>query len=291
MGSGQIPKAKSEAALLVQQRLAGKGGNLKKKQRLQKRSGTTTPRVKNKVKIADDDWLTRTGAATNALLQESKGQSWLASRESSTSLAGQQSDDDDDDNYEEMAALSASTTRLQFADDEFSPASTRVSRWGSRYGSRSASRMNSRRGSVTALRTPQPGQDVVAGYFDEEPPSLPAEPDFVDVDEEDDGADEREVGRLTQERSFGLGGLVDRLMGFNLFDVEERGETSEEEEPGEDEEGADENAAKRRKDAKAKVSIQAPTASSADADPQPQAQGWQDAAWLLSVASKAMFQD
>ncbi len=80
VGSGQISKAKSEAALLVQRsKFAGKSAQAKKARQYQARSrtgGTNTPRTKSKLKLVDDDWLTRTGAATNALLQENKGQSW-----------------------------------------------------------------------------------------------------------------------------------------------------------------------------------------------------------------------
>ena len=95
--------------------------------------------------------MTRAGLATTSLLRESKGQSWLVSRHSSTSLQNIQSDDDDEDSLSRMAG---SHHRLHFADDEFSPETPRAtSRWGSRFGSRAASARNSRRGSRSDLHS------------------------------------------------------------------------------------------------------------------------------------------
>lgn len=294
VGSGQIPKAKSEAALLVHHRLSGEGVPLKKKKHhVHSRTGTISPVARRKPKDTEDDWLTRTRASTNALLQEAKGQSWLASRDSSTSLAHLDSDDDDE-GYEEMAAMSASNANLQPLDSTSSAVAPRVKSpmWGSRYGSRSASRRTSRRGSRTDFHTPlawPSGHDGSADYFDEDALAVPTEPDFVDPDE-GDGADESEVAKLTDERSFGLGGIVDRLMGFNLFNVEEREETTDDEaDKGNDTEheakGRAATEAKRKLEEKERLtSPPAPTADAEQGDG-----GWQDAAWLLSVASKAMF--
>ncbi|KAK5127438.1 hypothetical protein LTR85_006777 [Meristemomyces frigidus] len=295
VGSGQIPKAKSEAALLLQPRLSGQGVRLKKKYIGRSKTGTSTPRTRSRARDADDDWLTRTRASTNALLQEAKGQSWLASRDPSTSLAHLASDDSGDEGYEEMAAMSASNSGLRHPDDTPSQAAARGKSpmWGSRYGSRAPSRRTSRRGSMTALRTPMSGPlagDVIAGYFDEEPLALSTEPDFVDMDD-GDTADETEVARLTGSRSFGLGGIVDRLMGYNLFNVEEREETMEDEadRPDESEEGAQgqETAEeKRKRDERVRLISPPPAPDGVDEEGEG---GWRDAAWLLSVATKAMF--
>ena len=271
VGSGQIPKAKSEAALLVQRNILASQGVRWKKQKQQQQQqqqharsrtgGSNTPRVKIQTKakeVEDDDWLTRTGAATNALLQESKGQSWIASRESSTSLTHLQdtTDEEDDEGYEEMAALSARGGKREGADEELSPVSTRVSRWGSRYGSRTGSRQTSRRGSLTLTtgsRTPLTlpgGHDGVGEYFDVDSPAVQAmEPNFVDAEEESESHDEAAVARLTESRSFGLGNLVDRLMNFNLFKVEEKEESTEDES---NEFGESEREATERRDAENK---------------------------------------
>jgi hypothetical protein len=136
-----------------------------------------------------------------------------------------------------------------------------------------------------------------------------AEPDFVDEDCESDG-DEEEVARLARERGFGLGSLMDRLIGWTLFSVDEDGEGSEDEDEDEDDTGRPENMTKeelilkREVDAKRRKmereSIIAASAvhrpmegeaagSSAAERPNEENGGWQDAAWLFSVASKALF--
>ncbi|KXL51255.1 MAG: hypothetical protein FE78DRAFT_26665 [Acidomyces sp. 'richmondensis'] len=301
VGSGQIPKAKSEATLLVDHHVPGHGVSMRKKaQYVRSRTGTHTPVAKSKPQM-EEDWFSRTRASTNALVQEAKGQSWLASRESSTSLAQLDSDDDDDDEgYEEMAALSASQARLQVV-TPLSPVSCKVRSpaWGSRYGSRSGSRRTSRRGSLAGIRTPVAGpggQDGTLGYFDQVPAAaLATEPDFVDPDEDnpDDDDDERHVFRLTGQRSFGLGGIVDRLMGFNLFNVDEREEITEDEAEQTTEtadEAKERMAAENRRKREAKVSLTAPPPDPVDRNADGQGEGgWQDAAWLLSVATKVMF--
>ena len=145
----------------------------------------------------------------------------------------------------------------------------------------------------TPLRTPLAGpveEDAIAGYFDEEPAIMITEPDFVDP-EEGPGDDVNEVAKLTGERSFGLVGIVDRLMGFNLFKVEEREEATEDEaeraNETEDEIQARVAAeAKRKREERERLT--AMSSAPRDADEQAQS-GWQDAAWLFSVASKALF--
>lgn len=297
VGSGQIPKAKSEAALLAEQRLAGHGVPVINKARhMRSRTGTHTPVAKSKLGV-DEDWFSRTRASTNALVQEAKGQSWLSSRESSTSLAQLDSDDDDDDEgYEEMAALSASQARLQVV-TPLGPLSGRVRSpvWGSRYGSRSGSRRTSRRGSFAGLRTPLVGlggHDGTPGYFDEVPAALATEPDFLDPDEDNPEDDERDVSQLTGQRSFGLGKIVDRLMGFNLFNVDEREETTEDEAEQGDEtadHAKERMAAENKRKREAKGTLTAPPPAPLERDENgPGEGGWQDAAWLLSVATKVM---
>ncbi|KAI6892685.1 hypothetical protein KC318_g13897 [Hortaea werneckii] len=334
VGSGQIPKAKSDAALLSQQRLSGYGVPLKRRQYTRSRTGTSTPTARRtSAETAEndeddnDDWLIRTRASTHALLQEAKGQSWLATRDSSTSLAHLDSDADDiddDEGYEEMAAASsnnnntaATASRQQpnrLRIDPPSPATMRVRSpvWGSRYGSRSGSKRTSRRGSTTAFHTPMAGPPTSAGadsYFGDGDGKFRGEqmePDFVDLPPQkterkggDQGvggaaADENELARLTSEKSFGLGRLVDQIMGFNLFKVEE-GQESTDDDDGVDERERDELTdaasraaaeAKRRREEKERLTALPPAPRDVGDEGQG---GWQDAAWLLSVASKALF--
>jgi hypothetical protein len=139
------------------------------------------------------------------------------------------------------------------------------------------------------------------GYFGGEG----VEADFVGEDEESVG-DEEEVARLARERGFGLGGWMDRLIGWTLFSVEEDGESSsDDDEDGEESMTREELQLKKEVEARRKkMEREAIVAASAansneqedeaskDAIPQPVPAegegGWQDAAWLLSVASKVL---
>jgi len=49
------------------------------------------------------------------------------------------------------------------------------------------------------------------GYFD----------DPEDIAEPDDGALDEEVSRLSKQKGFGFGGIIDRMVGFSLFNVDE----------------------------------------------------------------------
>ncbi|KAK3673770.1 hypothetical protein LTR78_006323 [Recurvomyces mirabilis] len=329
VGTAHIPKAKSEAALLIHQRdqrLTGRGVPLKRRHqgRPGTRTGSTTPRPRDLARQADDqDWLARTRAATHDIVQEAKGQSWLASRESSTTLHHLESSDDDDvdEGYEEMAAMSAADIRSTHGtrrDGRLSPEvvrrqSAKIPIWGSRYGSRSASRGTSRRGSTNSLRTPlgnsnpNPNLSQLDGYFADDPLTLPAptaggtmEPDFINVldgdegDEEGPSGAEEEVARLSDQRGYGIGGIVERIMSFNLFSVQEKGEESgsEEEVAKEEERGKIKGEEEGRKGQEAEQTVRAPSlppAPAADVGDAGGEGGWQDAAWLLSVASRALF--
>lgn len=235
----------------------------------------------------DESWLSHAGATASALVQEGKGQSWLASRDVVKPVESEE-EEEDDDQYEEMAALSASTAQLHFAAfGGGSPVSARVSRWGSRYGSRSASRRTSRRASPSGFRTPRKGDS--GGYFDakEDVPAAEGE-----AKEEESEVSEIEIEDLG-EGSFGLGPLVEKLMGFNPFKAEEGLESTDDERGVEgDAEAANrrEVELKRRREAKARLAAMpgpAPMGEAENGDGE--VGGWSDAAWLLSVATKAMF--
>ncbi|GAB7355024.1 hypothetical protein MBLNU459_g5626t1 [Dothideomycetes sp. NU459] len=300
--TAMMPKAKSEAALLdskppVPHIHAHWAHHPNDPRRHHRRAHTG-----GRVRVAEgDDWLTRAGLTTSTLLRESKGQSWLVSRNSSASLVDQASDTDDgseDDGGDAAARLSFSShQRLHFADDEFSPETPRVtSMWGSRFGSRAPSARNSRRGSRADLQRPLSFAGQRDGYFDDilAVPDDLVGPDFVDADELFGDEDpEAEVARLARERSFGFGGLIDRLVGWSLFSVEEDREASEVEEDGQTRDQRH-NASVRERQRQLALSSN----DSKDHDrgetalrPRPTAQeegGWQDAAWLLSVASKVL---
>lgn len=186
------------------------------------KSGPSTPRRRHRddlsITLADggnSDWLERAGALITTQTQESRGQSWLTSRASSTSLTGLHTREAEEEQEFERALAqereremnrghsrrnSAATIKSiggdgHVADDEFSPITTRMS-FGSRFGSRQNSRMGSRVGSRRASKvglavTPMARECLRdgAGYFDVQRDELfneqaVAEADFVDPEEE-----------------------------------------------------------------------------------------------------------
>lgn len=237
--------------------------------------------------------------------RESKGQTWLVSRASSTSLTAQ--NEDDEELERELARERARNSRRGSvagadADDEFSPVTTRRSLsfgpntgTNSKPASRFPSRGNSRRGSKAHLFTPLA---MVAmekeGYFnhkDFEDDEFVAEPDFVDVEDEgyeaEDQAknDEAVVRKLARENSTGLGGWMEHLLGWSLFAVDEDGEETEVETIDEKAEDSELSSRPSRKNLDGAADVAK--------DPMPpladdEAGGWQDAAWLLSVATKVL---
>lgn len=312
-----VPKAKSEAALVLAQR---KIGGLKVQQsaivagappRHHRRTRTV-----GRAPLLEDDWLSRTALATSTLLRESKGQSWthsssslaLATETYNPEYCSDDSDQDlDDETLARMSASGASThTRLHFADDELSPETPRwPSRWGSRFGSRVPSARTSRRGSRVDLYTPlnqqQQDEDYFAVYEREESRGRSGgdevvEPDFVDMEGEESAEDaEEEVARLAREsRGFGLGGLVDRLVGWTLFSVDDDREGTDVEDGFGDEDGdGDDRTRTPRASVVTKKSVplmeQVQQAQAgAGAQEQGEEGGWHDAAWLLSLATKVI---
>lgn len=291
-GLEPLTKAMSEAALSGHQLpLAGQGVAVKKKpgHKRSRTVGTNTPRSKSKSRLAgDDDWLTHTGATANALLLESKGATWLSSRPSATNLVIA---DDDDEGYEEMAALSATSTRVTEFHDE-GQKTPKQERWGSRFGSRPASRHASRRGSVAAgTRTPTSNADQLAEYF--ERASLQQQqyqqgPVLVDDSEDETDQDENDqhLTELTKDRSFGLGPYVDKLM-FSVFNLPE--DESGAETGNEEAETAAEAKARRLREARRRqaekdklVALPAP----ADGKDGEKVGVWQDVSWLVNVAQR-----
>lgn len=188
------------------------------------------------------------------------------------------------------------------ADDEFSPVTTRRSlsfgtatgngsRPVSRFGSRS--RGNSRRGSRAQLFTPMTGGPE--GYFDQGDfthDDFMTEPDFVGVEEGEEEADdeikqdEAVIRKLARASSLGFGGWIEKMLGWSLFAVEEDGEETEVDVIDEKAEDSSLSSRPSRQDLE---QMETPTQ---EVPPPLQddeaAGGWQDAAWLLSVATKVL---
>lgn len=291
-----IIKAKSEAALALghqnQQRLSGHGVPLSQKRLVPPRSksgSTNTPRMRSKMRMstkAEDDWLSHANNTTKALLEEARGQTFLSSRNSATALAFPSSDEDDmdDEGYEELAATAQLSSPRKTG--TLSPSSPTVNRWGSRFGSRSGSRRTSRRGSFTNLRTPLATTNVegATSYFDSLGGADLREvgPAFITEESEDDadaGAandedDEAELQKLAQNPSIGFGGIFERIAGVGWF------AGGESEESGQDTEL--ESEAGRRK------AMRPPPPPPVPGDDGQRVGVWEDAAWLLSIAGRAL---
>ncbi|KAF2759621.1 hypothetical protein EJ05DRAFT_474700 [Pseudovirgaria hyperparasitica] len=308
-----------------------------------KRAHTTTTAATT---VITADWLHRAGLAIASQTRDQKGQTWLVARDSSTALAVAPSTPDVDHHHHHAASLDQALLARTSLDRE--PGSA----WNSRAGSRAQSALNSRRGSRVASRAELGGVGAGAGSW-AGVPSYAASgatspvmgPDFVDLPGEDtadgygygagngsnggeDEDGEEVVAKLTREGTLGLGGWVDRLVGWTLFRVAEDGE-DDDDDGDEDENENDEDrrtneagtrnlkmvdgealrtrtaeleAARRRRE-RDREAINAASAKAVGtefvvvddddvdkkADGQSAAEGgWQDAAWLLSVASKVL---
>ncbi|EUC33638.1 hypothetical protein COCCADRAFT_26086 [Bipolaris zeicola 26-R-13] len=341
--AGDIPKAKSTSVLHPGVSFTDEVASVTEasKPRHHTRKGTAplplfSPPIKHHTKESNHEWLHRAGLAIAGETRDSKGQSWLVRRESSTSLVGQDNEYNpdaphDNNHNNHMVLLSGEHVNEADYPSFFSPRMSRAgSRFPSRIGSRVPSARPSRRGSRVGSRV-----DLMTGLGIKtvsEPEERFIEPDFIEADEDSDG-DEEEVARLARERGFGLGGWMDRLIGWSLFAVDEDREGSDEDDEEEDEEddaregkglsGKElklddltkeelklrrEVEAKRRKMEREAIIAAAavkshhgegetgsrPSTAGEASDDQmrrvnDEAGGWQDAAWLLSVASKALF--
>ena len=242
----------------------------------------------------NNEWLLRAGAAISSETRESKGQSWLVSRDSSTSLVAQADSEEEQEVPEEFV----------------SPYSTRSSRHPSRAPSARQSRRGSRVGSrpdltyfaANAGRTPvRSGKDLRSGddYFGNmrgDGGSEVAGPDFVGLEEEYEDEDEEqrmneeEVARLTKGSGYGFGSIVDRLVEWTLFEVREDGADADE---TEDEllsgVGHLDSALPTPKPKAERKPPMVKSAAESSRKAQDDGEGgWKDAAWLLSVASKVI---
>jgi hypothetical protein len=315
--AGDIPKASSTDAIAPGVSFAVQPPRLHHARKATAPLPTRKPLVRRHTSETNDEWFHRAGLAIAGEMRDSKGQGWLVRRESSSSLVQQT------DGYEQHTSHDGRHVALlsgeHLPDLERNHFVPRISRAGSRINSRVGSRVhtarNSRRGSragsgvdlfMSGMKSPtcRHSLDLDENAFTE----YEVEPDFVEADE-DSGDDEEEVARLARERGFGLGGWMDKLIGWTLFSVDEDGEDSE------DEDGAGSSVtaeplsmgelklrreveAKRRKlereaiMAAAAVKSEetqksAPGSETADT-PNEDGGGWSDAAWLLTVASKVI---
>lgn len=286
------PIAKSKSAT----HLAGPQG------RKQLLSGYATPSRRNREDPGlglnfrdrnDSDWLLRTGALMSSEAREFKGQAWLVSRQSSTSLAGSQDADEQALEHElarerEVASRLASRRgSAAFHDEDASP-------YGSRFPSRTHSRSHSMSRPRSQLLSPLDREHYMDdSYFPNQDPI--SGPDFVNLDEkleelEQDTMqdDEAAVRRLMRKGQAGAGTWFNNVIGWSLFSVDEDDEDSSSDESEDDTPSSASTPTTRGWSARHGNGV---TDGPAERLPAPTADegGWKDAAWLLSVASKVMF--
>src|SRR5690242_7269470 len=313
--AGDIPKAKSTNTLIPSVSFQEPAASLEHKRHHARKATAPlplrAPLHRHHTSEGNDEWLHRAGLVIAGETRDARGQGWLVRRESSTSLVDPVEPGDLD--IRTIARLSGEPADgIEFP--TFSPRISRgPSRIPSRVGSRIHSARQSRRGSRVGSRVDLAMSGLPIGRasldFDDE---SAVEPDFVET--ADDGPDdEEEVARLARERGSGLGGWMDALIGWTLFSVDEDGEGLSDEDEDEDEARTAATTANLTKDEarlmreveakRRKMERESIIAASAlkvhdrrdvriDVPKPPEGQeagGWQDAAWLLSVASKALF--
>ncbi|KAI1825686.1 hypothetical protein F4861DRAFT_161334 [Xylaria intraflava] len=230
------------------------------------------------------DWMLRTGALISSETRESKGQAWLVSRASSTSLTGIR-DADEELYVRELAREKELASRRGSRRGSVSGLDDGLISPGSRYGSRSHSRMGNRsqikmpleRALQDAYSYPEPTEDNIPG------------PDFVGLDEKLEAvkvdtskSDEATIRRLVVRRSGGVGAWM-----WSLFAVEENDEDSD----TADEDMTDGETEGQIPRSASTVDFEGFSSPPSPRIPPPKENdgtGWQDAAWLLSVASKVL---
>ncbi|KAL2680638.1 hypothetical protein Neosp_008241 [[Neocosmospora] mangrovei] len=247
----------------------------------------------------DSDWLLRTGALMSSEARESKGQAWLISRQSSTSLAGM---DPDEEAFEfELARerdMSAAASRRASRRGSTAPGDEDASPYASRFSSRNHSRNHSRshslarpRSQLSPLDRPGTGDD---SYFpnQDDQNELPG-PDFINLDErleelerDTEQDDEATVRRLVRRGQAGTATWFGSV--WSLFSVEEDEEDSEDDS---EDSPIDGNSQLNRSRSSSSRYLAGISTVPEERMPPPGDNdgGWRDAAWLLSVASKVMF--
>ncbi|MCJ1438439.1 hypothetical protein MMC27_007827 [Xylographa pallens] len=233
------------------------------------------PRPKSSTPTLDSDhtasWLLQTASLLTTTTAEAKGQAWLATRSSSTSLG----------DYDGPPYLEPGDAAYR-ADDEFSPVSTRYSRPGSRLASARGSRRPSGVGGMMGLGGRLEGEEEREGY-------LGGGVDFVDEGDEEVGEDEEgEMRRVVWGR---VGGWVDWAVGWMDWRVDGEEEERDERVGGEvgQEEAEKMDGRRRRRDEGDRiVMLRREIPEKLEVPPPEGDGGWKDAAWLLGVAKKVL---
>lgn len=241
----------------------------------------------------DSDWLLRTGALMSSEAREFKGQAWLISRQSSTSLGAM---DPDENAFEtELARERDITSRRGSRRGSTAPNDEDSTPYASRFPSRAHSRSHSLTRPRSLLHSPLELSTAADGsYFprQEANDDLPG-PDFVNLDEkleelEQDLTqdDEATVRRLVRKGQSGTGTWFGSV--WSLFSVEEDDEDSDEDSDETPVEGGSQFDRSRSWSSRNLAGISTVPEERLP-PPRTDEGGWRDAAWLLSVATKVMF--
>ncbi|KAJ4267342.1 hypothetical protein NW762_003446 [Fusarium torreyae] len=282
------PLAKSKSATHL-----GVGGSRKSL------SGRATPSRRHKDDMSfsmrhrnDSDWLLRTGALMSSEARESKGQTWLISRQSSTNLGGM---DPDDDAFEaELAREREITSRQTSRRGSTAPIDEDASPYASRFPSRTHSRSHSLTRPRSILHSPLefPGNDEESYFPNQEAQNDLPGPDFVNLDErleelEQDLSqdDEATVRRLVRKGQAGAGTWFGSV--WSLFSVEEDDEDLEDD--GDETPSDGDQLSRSRSWSSRQLAGISTVPEERIPPPGTDDGGWKDAAWLLSVATKVMF--
>ncbi len=289
-----LPKSRSATHL-------GSGHGVSSNTARQRRQRRDELRALSAADRNDSDWLLRAGALISSETRESKGQAWLATRAGSTRLVGLR--DANEDVFERTAARERELTSRSASRNASRRGSLTAedglvaSSPGSRLGSRSHSRVFGR---AQTLATPLERRSA-DGYFPQvvDVDDIPG-PDFVNLNRELEAIeqdttveDEDHVRRLVKREKDSVGGWLGNVIGWPLFSVQENDEEEQSDggvgeqfggEPEEDRGGPSRRHSSLRR---FEGVINLPDE---DRIPPPKADegGWQDAAWLLSVASRVI---
>ncbi|KAK4189903.1 hypothetical protein QBC35DRAFT_379229 [Podospora australis] len=272
---------------------------------------------------SDSDWLLRCGALISTETRESKGQAWLISRASSTSLSGVR--DAEDEAFEAELAREREEFNGYHSLTHSRHASRRGSRRNSlhnlgeedglsspaysRYGSRSHSRSAiTPRSAVFVEDYFNSNGATPTGGITKEPADMEeiAGPDFVNLDEDLEAAgdedlntfgadDEAYVRKLVKGGNGGVGSWFGNVLGVKLFAVEEEDQEESEDDEDEDndtaESSSDVESAMRERRVSSLRKLESAHMAAIDTSippPKPDEGGWSDAAWLLTLASKVL---
>ncbi|KAF3906684.1 hypothetical protein ABW20_dc0110208 [Dactylellina cionopaga] len=232
------------------------------------------------------EWVHRAGIALTSEARESKGQSWLASRASSTSLLSNGNSDSEGEEGREgrEAGRRAYRRESRSQSEYFTPMTARPRNFSEA----------TVRGDPSMLRLDIPNEDRVH----------PLAPEFIDEtfmgsafdengepayfldgeDDDDDNLDDEELHWSKRPRT-GLGAWVDRMVGWSLFSVDEDVDSDEDHEHTEE----------VKAEVPPRLSIPNYETGKAEAQ-QPESPKLQDgsiladAGWVLGLAAKVIFQ-